>query len=97
MATQLKYILNAKQALIGYLSSTISLFGIFLSTMLIHYNGMIDWQYLRYGVLVAALVSFVPAVIIKYTKISKWYFSIIVGVLLGLFVATIFVRIKAKI
>jgi len=62
--------------------------------MLTHYNGRIDWGYFLIISIQVVAISLVPAIIIKFTKISKWYLSIITGAMLGLLLAVIIIKIK---
>jgi hypothetical protein len=65
-----------KNSIIGYISSLALLLTIFLRSMLIHYGGEIDAGYLMYATSRFLIISLIPAIIIYFAKISKWYFSI---------------------
>jgi len=82
------------QALITYSTSMVCLFGIFAATMLVHYNGELDWFFLGIGLAQISAISIVPAVVVSFTKMSKWYFSVIAGATLGILVAVAMVKIK---
>jgi fructose/tagatose bisphosphate aldolase len=45
MSKKAQIFLQTKQAMFAYSSSLICLLGFFLWTMLVHYNGKIDWEY----------------------------------------------------
>jgi hypothetical protein len=94
MSKKAQIFLQTKQAMFAYSSSLICLVGFFLWTMLVHYNGKIDWEYLGYATSHIVLISAVPAILIYFIKRSKWYFSIMTGAVVGFLVAILVVKIK---
>lgn len=64
-----------------------------MSTMLVQYNGKVDWLFLGIGLAQISAISMAPAVVIHFTKITKWYLSVISGATLGFLVAVAVVKI----
>jgi hypothetical protein len=81
------------QAIFAFASSYIFLLFIFLSTMLNHNEGYVDWPYLIYVIPRIAIISIVPVVVVIISKISKLYLSVPCGAIVGLFVAVVYVYI----
>jgi len=85
------------QPIVGYISSSILLLFIFIKTMLLHYNGRIDWDYLGFASIRIFIISIVPAIAIRLLNIRKWYLSIVFGLVLGLITAVIVVNVMIRI
>lgn len=79
----------------AYFSSVGLLLTIFVMTMLKHYDGQIDWEYLLYAALRIALLSILSMLVVNYLKVSKWYWSIVIGIVVGFLSAALYVSLVA--
>lgn len=61
--------------------------------MLTHYNGRIDVQYLLYAILKIAMLSMIPVGVAIITKLSKWYWSVLCGIVVGFTSAAVYVNL----
>jgi len=88
----LKKIVNIN-TVVSLLSSITVLLSIFVLTMLNHYDGNMDWNYLWYAFIRIFILSLIPVFVVVIFKIGKWYWSIITGVCIGLISAVIYVNV----
>jgi hypothetical protein len=84
--------LNIKQSLLAFVSSNITLFIIFLYTMFIH-DRQIDFEYLLLTSPRIILISAIPAILVLAIKTKSMLRSIVIGVLVGIISATIYVQV----
>ena len=85
-----------KQPIFSYLFSTILLLGLFVTTMLNHYDGNIDLNYLKSAIYRILLISLVLAVAIILLNIRKLHSNLALTLLLSLGAATLYVQIATK-
>ena len=80
------------QSLIAFLSSAILLISIFVATSITHYRN-IDLEYLYYVLPAIIGVSIIPTLLVRKIKTKKWYWSTIIGTVVGLTLAIIVVQL----
>ncbi len=83
-----------KQVLFAFASSFIFLILIFVLTMLKHYGGEIDWPYLFFALPRIAVLSICPVVVVMFAKVTKWYWSVPCGIVVGFLAAVVFLNFK---
>ena len=80
----------SKQPIIALLSSTIFLLAIFVVTIFKHNDGIFEWGIYVITFLIIVVASIMPAIAVKLANISKWYWSVLIGMVLGLVSLAIF-------
>jgi len=85
--------IHFRHAVYAYVASISCLLIIFLRTMVIHYDGRIDWPYLAHAFPIIGSISFCPAILVFFAKISKWYWSVPFGIVIGFLGAVLFVSL----
>ena len=78
---------------LAWIASVSLLLTIFIWTMLIHYNGRIDWEYLRYAIYLISIISLMPFAAVWLLKVKRWYLSIPFGGGIGLMAAIFYIKI----
>ena len=96
MGIQLKSPFNVKRALIAFVASAIFLH-VLLIKSIYHFTGEFYWEDFWIGSSQILVVSFVTALVVKFTKISKWYSLSVFGAIFGLALAVIFVQVTIRI
>ena len=86
---------NLKQILIAYIASAILLTGIFVATMLKHYQ-KIDNEYLAFGLGRILLISLVPAIIVWMLRLKHAAGVAAVGILVGFALAVVYVGLAGN-
>ncbi len=81
-----------KQISFAFASSFIVLLTFFLLTMLTHTNGQIDLSYLLYAIPRIAVLSIGPVGVVIFAKVSKWYWSVACGIIVGFILAALYVN-----
>jgi|AZIC01.1.fsa_nt_gi hypothetical protein len=84
------------QSLIAFLSSAILLIAIFVATSITHYRN-IDLEYLYYVLPTIIVVSIIPTLLVRKIKTKKWYWSSIIGAVVGLTLAIVIVQLRVSI
>lgn len=84
------------QSLIAFMSSAILLVSIFLATSITHYRN-IDLEYLYYVLPTIIGVSIIPTLLVRKIKTKKWYWSSIIGAVVGLTLAIVIVQLRVSI
>ena len=87
-----KKMITNKQSIIAFSSSTIFLTSIFIATSIRHYRN-IDQEYLYYTMPAILGVSIVPSLLVWKAKVTKWYWSIVIGAFVGLILSIIIVQV----
>ena len=82
-----------RHPLISWIASATLLLTLFVWTMLVHYNGRIDWEYLICAIYLISIISFIPFAIIWLLKVKRWYLSIPLGCVIGLMSAIFYIKI----
>ena len=77
--------------LLAYMASMIPLFGIFLATMLLHYQ-RIDFEYLVYALYHILIISIVPGVFGIVLHRNKFIIKALIGLIVGVLIAALFVN-----
>ena len=78
---------------LAFASSGTILSCIFVVTMLRHYNGAIDWDYLFYATVQICAISIIPAMAVKAIGIVKWYWVVLTGIVVGCLAAFLFIAV----
>ena len=84
------------QSLIAFLSSAILLVSLFVATSITHYRN-IDLEYLYYVLPTIIGISLIPTLLVRKIKTKKWYWSTIIGAVVGLTLAIVVVQLRVGI
>jgi len=80
-------------AISAYVIGYILLISIFIYTMQLHYDGYIDWEYLRFAAIRIGIISLIPALAVKLFKIKNMMIAVLLGVVVALASAVAYVNI----
>ncbi len=75
---------NLIYAISAYLISYILLMSIFIYIMQLHYDGYIDWEYLRFAAIRIGIISLIPALAVKQFKIKNTIIAVLLGAVVAL-------------
>ncbi len=79
-------------AISAYVIGYILLISIFIYTMRLHYDGHIDWEYLRLAAIRIGIISLIPALAVKLFKINNMIIAVLLGVVVALASAVTYVN-----
>ena len=85
-----------KQIVIAHLASLILLSTLFLATSITHYE-KIDYEYFMYALPRIIAISLVPAFMAWAIKVQKWYWSLVLGCVVGFICAALFIQLSISI
>lgn len=86
-----------KQCLIAFISGALTLYAIFIKTMLVHSNNQIIWEAIALITPTILAISLVSVPLVVVLKIEKWFLSILIAVIAVIIGATIYVQFTFKI